>query len=221
MLNALVRCETSKTMIERLESLYMKKSAISLSFLQHKFYSYKIDESLSIGEHIGNIERLSNQMKSFGEQISASMLMSRILTTLPEKYKYFNSAWEATSNDQKTLNTLTTRLLAEEERFKNGVQSSKPKLITDDSNKTNNDVSRVFVASANGSERRIYSSNNSPRGRFSHGNYTRINSNYKRNQPNCKNRFNGKCYRCGMYGHTAKSCRNNVANSCISGNNGA
>lgn len=49
--------------------------------------------------------------------IDDAMLMSKILATLPEKFKHFACAWDSTAQDQKTLTNLTSRLLSEENRM--------------------------------------------------------------------------------------------------------
>ncbi|KAK9718150.1 hypothetical protein QE152_g23340 [Popillia japonica] len=46
------------------------------------------------------------------------MVMSKILSTLPEQYKYFLTAWESTPISDKTITNLTSRLVAEELRNK-------------------------------------------------------------------------------------------------------
>lgn len=43
------------------------------------------------------------------------MIIAKVLTTLPEDYRYFASAWE---QREKTLENLTARLIAEETRNK-------------------------------------------------------------------------------------------------------
>lgn len=45
-----------------------------------------------------------------GETISDSMLMTKILLTLPEGYDHFLSAWESTPEDQRTKENLISRL---------------------------------------------------------------------------------------------------------------
>lgn len=45
------------------------------------------------------------------------ILMSKILATLPDKYKHFVCAWDSTGQDHKTLINLTSRLLSEENRL--------------------------------------------------------------------------------------------------------
>lgn len=45
--------------------------------------------------------------------ISDSMIISKVLATLPEEYGYFASAWDSTVRNNKTLENLTSRLIAE------------------------------------------------------------------------------------------------------------
>lgn len=58
-------------------------------------------------------------MKEQGEKVSDSMVVTKILMTLPESYSHFYSAWESTVKDQQTLTNLTSRLMMEEARLKN------------------------------------------------------------------------------------------------------
>lgn len=46
------------------------------------------------------------------------MIISKILTTLSDNYKFFASALESASAEERTLSNLTVRLLAEEARNK-------------------------------------------------------------------------------------------------------
>jgi len=46
------------------------------------------------------------------------MIISKILVTLPDECRHFASAWEGTEMDNKTLENLTARLIAEEMRIK-------------------------------------------------------------------------------------------------------
>ncbi|KAK9681142.1 hypothetical protein QE152_g38533 [Popillia japonica] len=52
------------------------------------------------------------------EEISDRLIITKILMSLPEKYSYFVSAWESTSDDKQTVENLSARLLIEEERLK-------------------------------------------------------------------------------------------------------
>ena len=45
------------------------------------------------------------------------MVMTRVLTSLPQKFNHFHSAWDSVSDDKKNLENLTERLMAEEFRL--------------------------------------------------------------------------------------------------------
>ncbi|KAK9721521.1 Zinc knuckle [Popillia japonica] len=64
------------------------------------------------------VTRLSEELKQLGEEISDRLIITKILMSLPEKYSYFVSAWESTSDDKQTVENLSARLLIEEERLK-------------------------------------------------------------------------------------------------------
>ena len=72
-----------------------------------------------IAHHISELENLRHNLDICGEAVSESMLVNKILSTLPSQYKHFHSAWD--SSAIKDLNTLTSRLLVEEKRLTNTV----------------------------------------------------------------------------------------------------
>ncbi|XP_016659665.1 uncharacterized protein LOC107883673 [Acyrthosiphon pisum] len=78
--------------------LYEQKSATSISLLQEKFYGYVMDPVESMACHTSKLENLSKQLVQSGEPISDSMLMTKILMTLPDTYKHFYSAWDSMSS---------------------------------------------------------------------------------------------------------------------------
>lgn len=57
-------------------------------------------------------------MNLLGEQISDSLIMTKILMTLPSSYRYFVSAWESSPSNERTLVNLTSRITIEESRNK-------------------------------------------------------------------------------------------------------
>ncbi|XP_022181581.1 uncharacterized protein LOC111041582 [Myzus persicae] len=116
----IMNCETAKEMWDKLLSIYEQKSATSISLLQEKFYSYVMDPVDSMAGHISKLENLSKQLAQSGEPISDSMLMTKILMTLPDTYKHFYSAWDSMSSENKTLTNLTSRLMVEESRQTQG-----------------------------------------------------------------------------------------------------
>jgi hypothetical protein len=57
-------------------------------------------------------------LKQLDEEISDSLVISKILNSLPSKYSHFYAAWDSTYRKEQTLNNLTRRLLLEERRMK-------------------------------------------------------------------------------------------------------
>ncbi|KAG5866664.1 hypothetical protein JTB14_016898 [Gonioctena quinquepunctata] len=89
-LTNLLSCGTAKDMWSKLKSIYDKES----------------------------VREIKNKLKQAGEELSEKMVMTKILMSLPERYKHFRSAWESVPIEKQTLDELTSRLLIEEERVK-------------------------------------------------------------------------------------------------------
>ena len=54
------------------------------------------------------------KMKNLGSEVSQSMVLTRVLCSLPKTYRHFHSAWDSETNERKTLENLTARLMKEE-----------------------------------------------------------------------------------------------------------
>ena len=85
---------TKQKVGEKLLIIYELKSDTSITSIQKKFYSYVMDINDNIAQHISKLENLSRQLTQLGEPISDSMLITKILMTLPENYKHFYSAYQ-------------------------------------------------------------------------------------------------------------------------------
>lgn len=112
----LVNCKTSAEMWSKLKSVYEQKSETSVHFLQQKFFTFEKEQTESIATYIAKLQELAQQLADLGETVSDKMLMTKILMSLPPTLKHFHSAWEATQEDKKTINELTSRLMVEETR---------------------------------------------------------------------------------------------------------
>ena len=73
-------------------------------------------------------------MKALGSEIGEKMLITRILSVLPNKFDHFHSAWDSVEEEKKTLDRLSTRLMTEEIRWKKDEQETSVALVTKDSN---------------------------------------------------------------------------------------
>lgn len=115
----IINCESSKEMWDKLISVYDQKSETSVHMLQQQWYSATKSSSDSMATHIAKLEDLAHRLKTLGEQIPDSMIITKILMTLPSTYNHFVSAWESTQRDERTLTNLISRLTIEETRLNN------------------------------------------------------------------------------------------------------
>ena len=113
----LLLCKTSHTMLAMLKSIYAKESPQHKDDLLNSYYGYKFDNSQNMLTNISELKNFRAKLKQFNENISDDALMSRVITILPEKYSLFKLAWESTSQADKTVDNLTTRLVALEAKL--------------------------------------------------------------------------------------------------------
>lgn len=123
-LQYIMNCDTANDMWNKLLSVYEQVSDTSITIVQQKFYSYTMDIKDNIAGHISKLENLSRQLKQLGEPISESMLITKILMTLPDTYRHFYSAWDSMNSENRTLEKLTARLMVEETRQLQGQEVS-------------------------------------------------------------------------------------------------
>ena len=113
----IMNCKSAKEMWDKLHSVFEMKTDESLCLVQKQFFETRWDNNSNISQHISKIEQLANKMKTLGEEIPSTMLIARILSTLPPQYDHFHSAWDSTETSKKTITNLTARLMTEELRM--------------------------------------------------------------------------------------------------------
>lgn len=107
-------CTSSQEIIKKLTSIYEQKSETNKMIVHERFHQYKMDVNDSIAQHISKVENLARQITEADEQISSAAIITKILNSLPIKYRSFRQAWLSLSDDKQTIVNLTARLLDEE-----------------------------------------------------------------------------------------------------------
>ncbi|XP_036141712.1 uncharacterized protein LOC105828720 [Monomorium pharaonis] len=90
----------------------------SLSLIQKEFFDFRWDPAGNVAQHTSKLEGMVNKIKTLEGEIPASMLITRILSTLPQKFSHFHSAWDSTDDAKRTIENLTARLMMKEMRLK-------------------------------------------------------------------------------------------------------
>lgn len=178
----ILNCETSNEMWIKLKSIYEQKSDVSLHLLQQRFFNFKYDGE-GIALFASKIEDLRTQLSQMGENVSDKMIITKIIMSLPEEFKHFQSAWESVPVEKQYLNDLISRLLIEEERIKTGKEKEEVALAAGVSNNKNTRNKGKF---------------------FSRGSHN--NENWLSQGNNNKNYSKLVCFYCKKHGHIAKDC---------------
>ncbi|KAK7867828.1 hypothetical protein R5R35_008269 [Gryllus longicercus] len=178
-------CESSHQIIDKLDSIYLQRSEWSKMIAHERFHQYRMKDSDSVAQHIANVENLAKKLKDIGETVSDAVIMTKIISTLPQKFLNFRQAWLSVSEDRQTLTNLTSRLVDE------------ANLSLVEQMETAFTVSSGKNQSAK-SKRSTKQSEPSSSG----------SSKQKSVDQNQEVKQNIKCYQCGKRGHIARFCRN-------------
>lgn len=119
------RCTSAYSMLSKLDTLYGKKSDVSIEGLQRQFFGYKYNESKSVIENCMQIQQLADSLEAEGEQMKETWIMQRILGILPPKLHHFRTVWDNVSGVEKSLSNLFDRLRLEEDRLNESQLASK------------------------------------------------------------------------------------------------
>ncbi|XP_026826247.1 uncharacterized protein LOC113562125 [Ooceraea biroi] len=124
----IMSCTTSHEMWTKISNIYERDTEQQKCSLLQMFYSATYDKTTDIVTYISGLKNLVFRLNALDTKIDDKMLISKILASLPEEYKYFASAWDSTEQGGKTVENLTARLIAEEMR--NNQKESESKTVT-------------------------------------------------------------------------------------------
>jgi hypothetical protein len=174
--------ETAKAMWDKLISSYEGNEKVKDAKLQTfrlKFEQLKMNEDETVSKYFLRVEELVNAMKGLGEKFDESLLVQKILRSLPDKFNPKVSAIEELS-DLKTLSIdqLLGTLTAYEMRINKDKSSTREASFKADKNTDSelDDIEAKFV-------RRL-----------------------KKGSGKYHGKFPFKCFNCGKIGHFASKC---------------
>lgn len=113
----IMNCDSSCDMWKKLHEIYENKSQTTVHLLQQQWFSVAKNKSDDIATHISKIKALAHKLNMLGEPTSDTMVITKIVMTLPRQYQHFITAWESTSENDRTLANLINRLTMEEIRM--------------------------------------------------------------------------------------------------------
>lgn len=112
----IMNCLTANEMWTKICTIYERDNEQQRCGLLQKFYSLSYEKGSDMATYISKLKNLATRLTALKTNIDDDMIISKILSSLPEEQRYFASAWESTEKNGKTLENLTARLIAEEMR---------------------------------------------------------------------------------------------------------
>ena len=113
--------KTGKDMWDILHSVYEQKNERRLDLLYCQLFTYNKDNLDDIATHVSKLQtiwqQLNEELKDEGK-LPESLLMNRILNTLPNDYLEFKNAWESVPKCDRSIVVLMERLRLHEQRLK-------------------------------------------------------------------------------------------------------
>ncbi|CAG9090637.1 unnamed protein product [Plutella xylostella] len=110
-------CQSACEIWSKLLTIFEQKGELSVHILQQKFFAMRYEENDSMSQYLSRFEGILCKLRNINAEVSDSMAITKITSSLPVQYQHFVSAWESVPADKRTLEELTARLLIEEQRF--------------------------------------------------------------------------------------------------------
>ncbi|KZS10312.1 Uncharacterized protein APZ42_025252 [Daphnia magna] len=192
--NTLYGCQSANDMWVRLTTQHAQNAAENKHLLMQQFFEYKYHPEHSVMSHISAIELLASQLKDLNEPVTEAQVITKILVTLPPSYRHFLSVWDNVPIKNRNIQTLTQRLLKEENVTK--IYNNGQADAADSAFFTNNFPSQQGNRFTRGGH-------NNRRNRGRSGRSTGLTSRHP---------YIRKCNYCGDTTHLYATCRNRLRN---------
>lgn len=172
----IMHCDKASDMWKKMNKIFEREGDQRQCTLMQDFFDAKYQKGSTIMNHISKLENIFYKLKAADSTITESMLLNKILSTLPENLNHFKTAWDLAPSETKTLSNLVSRLLTEEKRM---TPTAEGEQVAFYSNKSNTEKRRCFKCGV--------------QGHLSRG----CTSDVKQEV---------RCFRCWDYGHRANTC---------------
>lgn len=128
--------------------MYQKLCSIFQKDADEQKCNLSYEKGTDMSLHINKIDNLAYRLKNLTQDINDKMIISKILSTLPENHKYFSTAWDSTPKTERTLAQLISRLLAEEAKTKENEIESAVAFKTSEERRNRNQLQNKNVKTA-------------------------------------------------------------------------
>ena len=177
-LSSVAEKKTAKEIWDVLTKLYEVKSLHNKIFLKRRLYTLRMSESISVTDHINDLNTLFSQLTAIECQIAENERAELLLQSLPDSYdQLIINITNNNISEHLRFDDVAAAVLEEESRRKN----------RDDRTESSRQAEALTMMRGRSTER-------GPSGSQNHG------------RSKSRGRKNFKCYNCGKKGHLKKDC---------------
>ena len=98
----------------RLSSQHLQNSIHDQHAQQTRFFDLKFKPENDMLTHLTEIESIAKHLRDIGAPLTPLQVMTKVFSSLPPSYRNFISAWDSVPIVERSMATLTQRLLKEE-----------------------------------------------------------------------------------------------------------
>lgn len=114
---------TTKELWEKLEELYQTKSISNRLYLKEQFHKLQMVEGTTVSDHLSVLNGIVSELESIGVKIDDEDKALRLIWSLPSSYKHMQPILMY-GNEIVNFSEVTSKLISEEKRLKNGDENS-------------------------------------------------------------------------------------------------
>jgi hypothetical protein len=107
-------CSTAKELWDKLAAIHSDASNLNKQNTPSRFFNFKIKNGDSVVEAFTEIEELSRCLYEMDVPMDESMVVTKIVSSLPDKLHAFKKAWDSVPEASPTILMLMERLSKEE-----------------------------------------------------------------------------------------------------------
>ena len=112
----LINCSNPQQIWDKLKDLYGDSSDDAKQSAWEQFHTFRIKDGESIALQIEQLECICKKLAHANDKPSDAAVESKLLSSLPSKYSYFQMAWECTPKAKRKKDNLIARLIRKDKR---------------------------------------------------------------------------------------------------------
>ncbi|XP_072152511.1 uncharacterized protein [Bemisia tabaci] len=115
---------TAHDMFIKLKELFGRAGPDLKCTLLKEFFSKEFKRGSKLMDHVSELQNLFSRLQLVEAGVNEQMLISKILTTLPDRLNNFVQSWEMQNKTEQKLTDLIARLQAEDNKEKSNENES-------------------------------------------------------------------------------------------------